>query len=497
MEKNVRFFSDRFVLSCFGFIVGIFVASLLGYSFVYLVFGVSLVAVIFLYVKKEIGDFLSRDRVIVFLLFILCILLGIARFGIKDMHRIDERLVSLVGDRASLQGVIVEEPVIRESYVEYQVKVVDFGGEKILVRGESFPLFSYGDQVSFEGILKTPEVFDQGNGKVFDYQKYLAKDDMYLTLSFAQGTLISSGHGNFLKRFVLFLKNNFKERMVQFIQEPESNLARGLLLGDAHSLGKKWEEVFRQVGLSHIVVLSGYNITLVAQFVSKALYFTPRAVSLWGSITGVVLFSIMVGGGPSVTRAALLAILILVARISGRSFHVGRAFLFVGTVMLLNNPKLLVFDLGFQLSFIATAALIWGTPLVEKKLIWCRETFGLRSILASTLATQLAVAPLLLYSTGTISLSGLLVNVLVLPIIPSVMLLCFSSGILGFIPAISFPIAFISQIALSYVFFVAHIFSKIPFSTMSFTSFSLLFMMLAYVAIGFWFFRLQQKKSTP
>ena len=129
------------------------------------------------------------------------------------------------------------------------------------------------------------------------------------------------------------------------------------------ALGKDLEEVFRTVGIIHIVVLSGYNIMIVADAIMRvlALFFFPRTRLIIGVGT-IALFAILVGLSATVVRASMMAALVLIARGTGRQYAVLRALAFAGTVMLLINPYLLVYDPVFQLSFLATLGLILLSP---------------------------------------------------------------------------------------------------------------------------------------
>ncbi|MEK7147475.1 MAG: ComEC/Rec2 family competence protein, partial [Patescibacteria group bacterium] len=104
-----------------------------------------------------------------------------------------------------------------------------------------------------------------------------------------------------------------------------------------------WLEKFRTVGVIHIVVLSGYNITIVAEFIMRLLAFLPRAARLAGGALAIILFAVMTGGSATIVRASLMAILVVVARATGRIYGITRALLLAGFLMVLHNPKILVF----------------------------------------------------------------------------------------------------------------------------------------------------------
>ena len=163
---------------------------------------------------------------------------------------------------------------------------------------------------------------------------------------------------------ILFIfKQKFIKALEAVIPEPQAGLGEGLLLGVNEALGDELKTAFRKTGIIHIVVLSGYNVMIVAEAIMRllAFWFTPWIRLLIGLIA-IGGFAFLVGLGPTVVRASLMAALILVARATGRHYAVLRSLMFAGLVMLIFNPHLLVFDPGFQLSFLATLALIWLAP---------------------------------------------------------------------------------------------------------------------------------------
>lgn len=496
MEKGFsNVIQSRFTSLIAVFLFSIFFSSL--FEFKYIQIGVFLFllgvsSAVYTFWNIDAGEL--RGKALFVSLAITVFACGVFRYGVKDFYIIDEQLLSQIGNESSLEMMIVAEPVSKGSYREYVGETVGYEKEKVIVRADPYPEFTYGDKVLFQGTLKRPEVFETESGRPFDYPSYLSKDDIFLTLSFAKGKIVSQGNGNFLKTALLLFKKKFIEKFENSIPEPESSLLSGVLLGKEDSFGKDWEDKFRRAGVSHIMVLSGYNITLVAESVLKSLSFLPLRAALFGSSLGIVLFTIAVGWGASVLRASCMALLVILARATGRTYLVGRGLLLAGSIMIFMNPKILVFDFGFQLSFLATAALIWVSPLFESYLKWCPKKWNMREILSATLATQITVLPLLLYTTGTFSLLGIPVNMLILPLVPMVMFFGFVTGAVGFFGSwFAFPFGVISQFLLSYILKVVELSSNVQFLTISLRSFSWLFLVTGYGLLGYLLLRLNKK----
>ena len=203
----------------------------------------------------------------------------------------------------------------------------------------------------------------------------------------------------------------------------------------------------------------------------------------------MILFALMVGAGATVVRATIMALLVVLARSTGRMHAVTRALLIAGVIMLLHNPKILVFDVSFQLSFLATVGLIYVSPFIEPKVKWITEWWHMREIFVATVATPLFLLPFLIYKTGLFSVVSLPVNLLVLAAIPATMLVGFLAGITTFLSALlALPFAYAAYALLAYELGVVEWFSKLPLAELSVPYFPLwlvIFWYAAYAALYF------------
>ena len=184
-------------------------------------------------------------------------------------------------------------------------------------------------------------------------------------------------------------------------------------------------------------------------------------------------------------RATIMALLVILARYIGRVYDVTTALYLAGFLMLIHNPKILVFDPSFQLSFLATIGLIYFAPVVEKYISFIPKNLGFRDIALSTIATQIFVTPLLLYMMGMFSLVALPVNLLVLFFIPITMLFGFLTGVFGFLGTIfSLPFAYITTFFLSYIIFVVEKFSSIQFASYTIETVPIFIVLVFYIFFG-------------
>lgn len=359
---------------------------------------------------------------------------------------------------------------------------------KIRMKAPLYPRISFGESVEFAGSLSAPFNFRSESGREFNYQGFLAKDGIFFEIKSADIRLISDARLS-PRSALLGLKRRFVDALERALGEPHAALAAGLVVGEKSALGKDLLDDFRRVGLIHIVVLSGYNITIVADALRRILLFLPRAWGIAAGAAGIGLFGILVGGGATVVRSCLMAGVALSADLIRRDYDVSRALIVAGLAMLIQNPLILLYDPSFQLSFLATLALILLAEPFERLLPFMPERFGIRGIVASTLATQVFVSPYILYMMGQISIIGMVVNILVLPFIPLTMLAVFATGAVGCLPGVvghslSQPIGWVAHGLLSYELSLVETFARVPLAAIEVPKFSGWIVIVAYAALA-------------
>lgn len=402
-------------------------------------------------------------------------------------------LMSKVGETVSLTGAVLLEPEVRAASTRI---VVTTEGESILVTADRYVAVAYGDTVAVTGTLREPEAFVTDLGRTFDYPGYLRAQGIEHQISFADVSVLASGGGYSAVAALLSFKHQLMSGIESVLPEPAAGLGEGLLLGVKQSLGEDLERVFRETGIIHIVVLSGYNIMLIITFVMFFLRGLSARTRTIVGLLSISAFALMVGLSATVLRACLMAAILLLAEATGRRYLALRALVLAAALMLLSNPYLLLYDIGFQLSFTATLGLILITPHLERHLTFMPAFAGLRSFLGATIATQIAVLPLLLFHIGAVSLSAIVVNLLVLPLVPIAMLLTFSAGVLG-VWGVSWAtvIAAFAYASLSYIITVAESFAALPLTSVTVPAFPSQLVGLAYVLLGLLLWYLASKEG--
>jgi competence protein ComEC len=361
----------------------------------------------------------------------------------------DETFIATYNDagQATIEGIVVDEPDVRDTYVNLRIEVDSLqpidSESPIQVHGTAlvqvprFPAFNYGDRVRAFGVLEAPPVFED-----FNYADYLARQGVYSLLRRATAEPLSNSPIldpilNFqltIFKPLFTLKARALTALAATFPEPQGALLSGILLGVESGIPESLKEAFRKTGTSHIVAISGFNISLIAGIVTKL--FRRLFGARWSiplAIAAIAVYTLLAGADASVVRAALMGSIVLV----GDGFHRpsnGLASLAAASfLMTVFNPGTLL-DVGFQLSAAATLGLIlYAEPFTQAATrLLARFTstknadrlvgaLGEYSIL--TFAAQVTTLPLMMFYFHQISLISLLANLLILPVQPHVMIL--------------------------------------------------------------------------
>jgi len=404
---------------------------------------------------------MHQHRFYVFIFIFLATVFTVRFYIHNRIHR--PLFDDFIGKTIQGKGVVVEEPEEKSFYQEVVVELSDTSHrQKVIVQADFYPRFSYGDELAVKGKLKIPKDFKTNAGRAFPYQKFLAKDDIYYILSAPTVTLLSKNKGNALKTYLYSIKNSFIEHIQKVLPRPESSLLSGMLIAGKGGLGATLEKDFKEVGLVHIVVLSGYNVTIVAEAFIKLLYFLPRSVAYGFGAMGIILFSIMAGGSSTIIRASIMALIALLGKQTGNVYSALRGLFVAGVCMILWNPMILRYDPSFHLSFMATFALIVFSPKVKSMF----DRFGFKTftdstigeIICSTLAVQIFLLPYLLYMNGSFTLITFPANLLVLSFLPFTMLAGFLATASSYIHlGLSYPFSVVSFVMLRYILRIVQI----------------------------------------
>ncbi|MHB8860436.1 MAG: ComEC/Rec2 family competence protein [Minisyncoccota bacterium] len=468
-----------------GFASGIFIRSLF-------VFGWEPIVFVFILAGIFVGArFLTEPRRAYSLgaLFCIFIALGMARAMVADSP-LPSVFAHDLKHRVSYDGVVVADPDVRDASQRIEIRVSSGDSSTVLLAvAPRSPSVMVGDRVHVSGTLAVPEPFAGDNGRVFRYDKYLQRDAVRFMLNFAYLRVTKPAPWYSIPSALARVKHAFLGGLAATLPEPYSSLAGGVVIGGKTGLGTELQDAFVKSGLVQIIVLSGYNVMIVAEWVMAALAYLKLS-RRWSSLAGALAILIFVGiAGASATavRAALMAFIALYARATGKSYSAGRALLAVVFLMLVWNPLYLAFDPGFGLSVVATAGLIWFAPIIESLLSFIKNPFW-KNAVATTLAAQIAVLPLLLYDTGNLSLVAIPANIITMPIVPLTMALSALAGFAGIVfgalsPIVGIALAFPAYLANAFLIFVAETSASLPFAAFTLPAFPFVLVLTAYAAL--------------
>ena len=358
-------------------------------------------------------------------------------------------------EKTVLSGKISSEPDIRSDFSQYVLEIS--GNKKLLIKTSLYPEYFYGDILKITGKVEEAENFGS-----FDYKNYLAKDNIFFISRYPEITLIKREDKKDFYGYLLVLKKSFTDQINKILPEPQASFLSALLVGAKRSLPDDLIKAFNATGTSHIIAISGYNISIIAALAFNFLGFllVPRRLIFWLVGFLIVIFTLIAGAGASVVRAAVMGGLILLAKREGRFYDMSAAIVLAAALMLFFNPYLLRYDTGFKLSFLATLGLIYLSPYFEKWFTKMPEFFSLKSNFVATLSAQIATFPVLLFDFGRFSLISIPANILILPSVPPAMLLGFLTTILSFVSLkVGSIVAVISWFLLSYQIRVAELLS--------------------------------------
>ncbi len=353
---------------------------------------------------------------------------GQPRFGPADLATYNGR------GWGEFQGTVVDEPDPRAGSTRLTVEMVSVHLEgdtprpvsgRALLEAPRYPALHYGDRLRFSGRLQTPrEGF---------YQDYLARQQIYSIVRRPQIEVLPGRGGSLLKRTLFGLKAEAQARLRQILPDPEVSLLSGVLLGNEQGIPGTLMEDFNATGATHVIAISGFNISIIVALLLTWLgRVIPRRRAGIVTIAVIAAYTVFVGADAAVVRAAVMGSLLTVGSLLGRQTF-GPASLMAAAIAMTCAQPLLLWDVGFQLSCVATLGLMLYVEPLQKAALWALEkrlspaAAGrlvrlLNDSLLVTTAAQITTLPLIAYQFGRVSPVSLLTNLLILPVQPALMI---------------------------------------------------------------------------
>lgn len=298
-----------------------------------------------------------------------------------------------------------------------QVSLTLPNSQRVSVRFPLVPEIKYGDRLNVEGRLKYFEAENNKNVAFINYPEF---------------ELLEQG---FRSSLIVKARENIIDVFNSSLNQKYSSLVLGITFGIKQEMPEEFHRELEMTGLLHVVAASGMNITMVGGFLmSLFASFLKRQIALVLTIVGIIFYASMAGFEPSIVRASIMGILVFSAQLTGRQSSAFFGLFIAAYLMLFKNPSL-IYDIGFQLSFMATLGLIYLRPVFflmhrSKKVL---EKSLIGEDLVTTISAQVFTLPILLINFGSYSVVSVLVNALVLWTVPIIMVIGGLASLFGLI----------------------------------------------------------------
>lgn len=372
---------------------------------------------------------------------LICLLFGLLyanfRIAYQDLN------LSRLTSAHSFRGMVATDPKDHGTYQSFRLIPAEGGSFEVLAPNDL--KLSYGDNLALTGRLEPPE-----------------KKGDYFVLPFPA---IASTHAASTSPGPMKFLYSFRSRNAEIIRRmlpaDQGSLMAGLILGSIHGISEDARNAMRNSGTSHIVALSGYNVSIIILALIAALKGRVSRRWLWAITTvSILLFVLMSGSEPSIARAGLMAFLLLWSAQLGRAYSFPHAILWTAALMLAWAPHVAL-EAGFLLSFLSLLGISYGARPLQVWLSKLKLPKNLSETIAITLAAQLAVMPLLLSMFGKVSLFAVVANILILPLVPLTMAMGFASlALYWIVPILGTALAKLAVPFLAYILFAIEMFSR-------------------------------------
>jgi competence protein ComEC len=255
------------------------------------------------------------------------------------------------------------------------------------------------------------------------------------------------------------------------IPEPEASLGIGYLVGLKSALPDDLAQALQIAGLSHVVIASGYNLTILVRLARRLFVKLSKYLAMISASVMIMCFVAVTGLSPSMTRAGLVSGLSLAAWYYGRVFHPFVLLPLTAAVTVALQPNYIWGDVGWELSFAAFAAVMIVGPLFQRYFFGEKEPGTIRQILGETVAAHIVTIPIILLAFGMLSNIAIPANLLVVPLVPLAMLLTFIAGIAGLtFPAIASIVGLPATWLLGYMITTTQYLASLPWAQTKFTA---------------------------
>ena len=495
--KTIKSKSSVFFYCIILFVAGIFSGYflILPHFIIFIIFLILSLAIIILIAQ-------SKYNFCFFVLMFLCsFVFGLWRYELTqpnfndagNIYHYSSSTVSFIGQIKNIDSRIDGHKITVQTQLLQDKKNYQSVSGLVLISQPLYPQFTIQEKVKVDCFLEKPGMIE-----TFDYGRYLANQNIFAVCAFATVSEIKPADD--FSPIVLFFR--FKQYLTRqlnaAISEPEVALMRGILLGDGRGLPPDQTQIFSDLGLTHIIAISGDHIAIVAVALLQLMiaFGISRPKAYWPLAIIITLYVALVGAPASAVRAAIMALAVMYAQKIGRTSQIKNVLALAAGAMIMFNPRILLGDVGFQLSFMAIWGLSYISPLISARLQKLPDFFRTKEILIATLSAQFATLPLLMFYFGKLSIISVLANILILPVIPFLTIW----GLLNlFVAAIFLPLGrlmgYVTWLLCFYWLKVSDLLHQVPYGYFILGNFGLLYLIILYAIIFAGYFFFSRRKS--
>ncbi|HEV7454606.1 MAG TPA: ComEC/Rec2 family competence protein [Candidatus Saccharimonadales bacterium] len=311
---------------------------------------------------------------------------------------------------------------------------------------------------------------------------YPRRGNVQAGISFAQLQVLSRGNSP-----IDTLRRKFAAGMQSALPEPLASFGMGLLIGQRSTLPKDVADILVTVGLTHIIAVSGYNLTIIVEAARRLFGDRSKYQMLVVCLTLISTFLLLTGSSPSIVRASIISMLSIFSWYYGRKIKPMVLLLVAAAITIAGNPLYLWGNVSWYLSFLAFFGVVVIAPLVVERVYGEREPKLIAKMLLESLCAEIMTLPYALYIFGQLSLVSLPANLLIAAFVPLAMLLCMVAGLAGmWLPAIAGWFAWPARLVLRYMLDVADLLSRTPHALVEHIGFSFGQLLFWYGIVAVW-----------
>ena len=402
-------------------------------------------------------------------------LLAVARVELPAVDPlISGRAEALAGQTMVLTGRVIDDSRHAAGGSEVLIEPHNMNIGNLVIRWRGPTEVSYGDEVRAAGKLSLPRDMPS-----FDRRAYLAQRHVYVEMHSTNIDVVENGSG--LAAIPGWLRARYTETLSRAMTPPHAGVLLGIVLGIHQGVPAALQNALIATGLIHLLVLSGLKVAVFARIVQGALHPLLGRHATWPAVGLIALYAMVGGATPAAVRAAAMGGLAIAASHLGRPTHVWTSLAITAAAMLAWHPEL-AWDVGFQLSFAGTAAIILLTPPIAARMEFVPHV--LREPFAVTCAAQVGTLPMMATDFHVLSPIAPLANALTLPILPVVVACGLLLGTLSFLPDLSRLVAIPLTGLLVYIEQVGYLLARVPAAAFTIPRFPTWAGLAYYAAVG-------------